>query len=136
LKKRKYNKEEVEIQAIESMNQGYMTEFLGRFTMDRSIEIAKHSFYTRGDEELLQSLVDEAVMRVCEKFLHYYKPGKSAANLIISMVYSAMYNKITSLKWSDVYGHRIKGPVSVIEDGSRKIRYEKYIKDDNISKDL
>jgi len=26
--------------------------------------------------------------------------------------------------------------VSVIEDGSRKIRYEKYIKDDNISKDL
>lgn len=113
-----------------------MTEFLGKFTMDRSIEIAKHSFYTRGDEELLQSLVDEAVMRVCEKFLHYYAPGRSAANLIISMIYSAMYNKMTSLKWSDVYGHKMKGPMTIFEDGVRKVRYEKYIKDDNISEQL
>jgi len=113
-----------------------MTEKLGRFTMDRSIEIAKHSFYTRGNEELLQSLVDEAIMRVCEKFLYYYKQDKSAANLIISMIYSAMYNKITSLKWSDTYGHKIKGPVSVIEDGIRKVRYHKYTKDENISRKL
>lgn len=113
-----------------------MTELLGKFTMDRSIEIAKHSFYTRGDEELLQALVDEAIMRVCEKFLHYYTPGKSAANLIISMIYSAMYNKMTSLKWSDVYGHKMKGPMAVIEDGVIKIRYNKYIKDDNISEQL
>lgn len=136
MKKKKYNKEEVESHAIKSMEQGRMTEFLGKFTMDRTIEIAKHSFYTRGDEELLQSLVDEAIMRVCEKFLHYYRPERCAANLIISMIYSAMYNKITSLKWSDTYGQRIKGPVSIIEDGMRKVRYQKYMKDDNISQKL
>ena len=89
-----------------------------------------------GDKELKQALVDEAVMRVCEKFLHYYKEGGSAANLIITMIYSTMTNKIVGLKWKDKYGHKIKCRVVCIENGEKLTRLVRYVKDDNISKKL
>lgn len=72
-------------------------------------------------------------MRVCEKFMHYYEEDKSAANLIITMIYSTMYNKITGLKWKDVYGQKNKGYIYVVEDGNRLRKLIKYTKDDNLS---
>ena len=127
--KTKYNKEKIEIEAMVSAKQGYITNNLGSFILNRSRDIS-------GNEELRQSLIDEAVMRVCLKFLDYYKPEKSAANLIISMIYSTMTNKIVSLKWRDVYGQRIKGRVLVIENGEAKYKLVRYIKDEQISKEL
>jgi hypothetical protein len=52
------------------------------------------------------------------------------------MVFSAMYNKMTSLKWSDVYGQKISGKVKIVEDGETVVKYLRYMKDDNISKEL
>ena len=136
-KKRKYDKEESEFEAILSKEQDRLSEKLGKFTLDRANEIARSSFYTAGNEELVQALVDEGVMRVMEKFLLYYEENKSAANLIITMIYSGMLNKITSLKWSDVYGNNTKGfVVSVDEDGNVSKSLVRYLKDDNISKNL
>jgi hypothetical protein len=134
--KRKYNKEAIENEAIISAEQGEITNGLGKFILQRSEEISHFAFITNGDEELRQSLIDEAVMRVCVKFLDYYKPNKSAANLIISMIYSTMTNKIVSLKWRDVYGQRIKGKVLVVENGEAKYKLIRYIKDEQISKKL
>lgn len=136
-KKRKYDKEEIEFEAILSKEQDRLSEKLGKFTLDRANEIARSSFYTAGNEELVQALVDEGVMRVMEKFLLYYEENKSAANLIITMIYSGMLNKITSLKWSDVYGNNTKGfVVSVDEEGNVSKSLVRYLKDDNISKNL
>lgn len=136
-KKRKYDKEVIEYEAILSKEQGRMSEKLGRFTLDRANEIARSSFYTAGNDELVQALVDEGVMRVMEKFLIYYEENKSAANLIITMIYSGMLNKITSLKWSDVYGNNTKGFVTVLdEEGNVSKSLVRYLKDDNISKNL
>lgn len=132
----RYNKEAIEREAIISVQQGVITNELGKFIYQRCIEISGSAFITNGDEELKQALIDEAVMRVCEKFLHYYKEGGSAANLIITMIYSTMTNKIVGLKWKDVYGQRIKGKVVCIENGERFTRLVKYIKDDNISEKL
>lgn len=132
----RYNKEAIEREALISMQQGVITNELGKFIYQRCIEISGSAFITNGDEELKQALIDEAVMRVCEKFLHYYKEGGSAANLIITMIYSTMTNKIVGLKWKDVYGQRIKGKVVCIENGERFTRLVKYIKDDNISEKL
>ncbi len=134
--KRKYNKEAIENEAIISAEQGKITNSLGKFILQRSEEISHFAFITNGNEELRQSLIDEAVMRVCIKFLDYYKPNKSAANLIISMIYSTMTNKIVSLKWRDVYGQRIKGKVLVVENGEVKYKLIRYIKDEQISKEL
>jgi|TARA_B110000908_G_scaffold67411_1_gene81463 hypothetical protein len=134
--KTKYNKEKIEIEAKASAEQGYITNDLGSFILNRSRDISHFAFITNGNEELRQSLIDEAVMRVCLKFLDYYKPEKSAANLIISMIYSTMTNKIVSLKWRDVYGQRIKGRVLVIENGEAKYKLVRYIKDEQISKEL
>lgn len=136
-KKRKYDKEEIEFEAILSKEKGCISEKLGKFTLDRANEIARSSFYTAGNEELVQALVDEGVMRVMEKFLLYYEENKSAANLIITMIYSGMLNKITSLKWSDVYGNNTKGfVVSVDDEGNVSKSLVRYLKDDNISKNL
>lgn len=136
-KKRKYDKEEIEFEAILSKEKGCISEKLGKFTLDRANEIARSSFYTAGNDELVQALVDEGVMRVMEKFLLYYEENKSAANLIITMIYSGMLNRITSLKWSDVYGSNTKGfVVSVDEDGNVSKSLIRYLKDDNISKNL
>lgn len=135
-RKTRYNKELVEREALLSAQQGVITNELGKFIYQRCIEISGSAFITNGDEELKQALIDEAVMRVCEKFLYYYKEGGSAANLIISMIYSTMTNKIVGLKWKDVYGQRIKGKVVCIENGEKFTRLVKYIKDDNISEKL
>ena len=135
-KNTRYNKEAVEREAVLSAQKGRITEPLGAFIYQRCVEIAGSAFITNGDKELYQSLIDEAVMRVCEKFLYYYKEGGSAANLIITMIYSTMTNKIVGLKWKDVYGQRIKGKVVCIENGEKFTRLVKYIKDDNISEKL
>jgi hypothetical protein len=119
-----------------SAQQGFLTEGLGRFILQRSLEIAGHSFVTNGDAELKQSLIDDAVMRVCEKFLEYYVEDKCAANLVISMIYSTMTNKIISLNWRDVYGQKIKGHVHVVEDGRIKSKLVKFVKDDYLSEKL
>jgi len=132
----RYDKEAIEREAMLSVQQGKLTEPLGRFILQRAIEIAGSAFVTAGNDELKQALVDAAVMRTCEKFLYYYQGGKSAANLIISIIYSTMTNKIVSLNHSDVYGHNIKGYVVCIEDGEKITRLQRYIKDSYLSEKL
>jgi hypothetical protein len=132
----RYDKNFIEQQAILSAQQGRITEPLGEFILQRSVEIAGSAFVTAGNEELHQALIDAAVMRACEKFLHYYKGGKSAANLIISIIYSTMTNKIVSLNHSDVYGHNIKGYVVCVENGEKFTRLQRYVKDSNLSEQL
>jgi hypothetical protein len=132
----KYNKAEIEDEARISVDLNRITESLGRFILDRAEDISYSAFVTNGNGELRQALIDDAVMRVCDKFLDYYVEGKSAANLIISMIYSTMTNKIVSLKWRDVYGARIKGNIMVYEDGEVKKKLVRYIKDDYNSKKL
>jgi hypothetical protein len=111
----RYDKVIIEREAIRSAQEGRITEELGKFILQRSIEVAGSAFVTDGNDELKQSLIDAAVMRTCEKFLHYYIKNKSAANLIISIIYSTMTNKIVSLNHSDVYGQNIKGYLTYIE---------------------
>lgn len=135
-KNTRYDKVAIEREAIKSVEQGHLTEELGRFVLQRSIEIAGSAFITEGNKELNQALIDAAVMRTLEKFLHYYKEGKSAANLIISIIYSTMTNKIVSLNHSDIYGHNIKGYVVCIEDGEKLTRLTRYIKDSYLSEQL
>lgn len=132
----RYNKDLIENEALISVEQGKLTNKLGKFILDRSKEIAGSAFVTNGDEELKQALIDAAVMRTCVKFLDYYKEGKSAANLIISIIYSTMTNRIVSLKWKDVYGTNIKGNITCVEDGEKVTKLVRYIKDDNISKKM
>ena len=133
---KRYDKEAIEREAILSVEQGYLTEPLGKFILQRSIEIAGSAFITDGSEELKQALIDAAVMRCCEKFLHYYQEGKSAANLLISIIYSTMRNKIVSLRHSDIYGGNIKGYFTSIEDGESITKLKRFIKDDFISERL
>lgn len=135
-KNTRYDKLAIEREAILSAKQGRITEPLGEFILQRAIEIAGSAFVTDGNEELKQSLIDSAVMRSCEKFLYYYQGGKSAANLIISIIYSTMTNKIVSLNHSDVYGHNIKGYVVCIEDGEKFTRLQRYVKDSYLSQQL
>jgi len=132
----RYDKQAVEREAILSVEKGRLTEPLGLFILQRSTEIAGSAFVTDGNNELKQALIDAAVMRTCEKFLHYYEQGKSAANLVISIIYSTMTNKIVSLNHSDVYGHNIKGYVVCIEDGEKITRLQRYIKDSYLSEKL
>lgn len=132
----RYNKDLIEKEAILSVQQQRITEPLGEFILQRAIEIAGSAFITDGNKELNQALIDAAVMRACEKFLHYYVEGKSAANLIISIIYSTMTNKIVSLNHSDVYGHNIKGYITTIENGECMTRLKRYTKDDYLSKKL
>jgi len=132
----RYDKSQIEIEAITSVRIGRITEPLGVFILQRAIEVAGSAFITNGDKELEQALIDAAVMRTCEKFLDYYEEGKSGANLIITMIYSTMINRIVSLKWKDVYGANIKGNVIVIEDGNRVTKLVKYTKDDYLSEKL
>jgi len=132
----RYDKAIVEQEAIRSVQQGRITEELGKFILQRSIEVAGSAFVTDGNEELQQALIDAAVMRTCEKFLYYYIKNKSAANLIISIIYSTMTNKIVSLNHSDVYGQNIKGYLTYIEDGESVTKLKRYIKDDYLSEKL
>jgi hypothetical protein len=132
----RYDKKAVEREALLSVQQGFLTEPLGSFILQRAKEIAGSAFVTDGNNELKQALIDAAVMRTCEKFLYYYKQGKSAANLIISIIYSTMTNKIVSLNHSDVYGHNIKGYVVCIENGEKFTRLQRYVKDNYLSEKL
>ena len=132
----RYDKVLIEKEAIRSQQEGRLTEELGKFILQRSIEVAGSAFVTDGNNELKQALIDAAVMRTCEKFLHYYEKGKSAANLIISIIYSTMTNKIVSLNHSDVYGQNIKGYLTYIEDGEAVTKLKRYVKDDYLSEKL
>lgn len=132
----RYDKSLIEREAILSVEQGSLTNELGIFILQRCKEIAASAFVTDGNNELKQALIDAAVMRTCEKFLHYYTEGKSAANLVISIIYSTMTNKIVSLNHSDVYGHNIKGYLTLIEDGESVTKLMRYIKDDYLSEKL
>ena len=132
----RYDKALIEEEAFKSVEQGYLTEELGTFILQRAIEISGSAFVTDGNNELKQALIDSALMRTCEKFLHYYQSGKSAANLIISIIYSTMTNKIVSLNHSDVYGQNIKGYLTFIEDGKAVTKLKRYIKDDYLSEKL
>ena len=100
----RYDKDEIEIEAVRSVEQGRLTNKIGRFILDRSGEIANSSFKSPENPELTQALIDDAVMRCCEKFLHYYRPNESAANLIISMIFlRCIINDLTKLErclWS------------------------------------
>ena len=135
-KKIKYDKDLIEEQCLLSKKNGRISEPLGRFILDRCDDVAGAYFDTRGDKELYQSLVDEAVLRICEKFLHYYKEGKCGANLIITMAKSTMLNKIKSLGWSDIYGEKQKSYIEIFQDGAWVRKLEKLKKDDNISQSL
>lgn len=132
----RYDKSLIEREAILSVEQGKITNELGIFILQRCKEIASSAFVTDGNNELKQALIDAAVMRTCEKFLHYYTEGKSAANLVISIIYSTMTNKIVSLNHSDVYGQNIKGYLTLIEDGESVTKLMRYIKDDYLSEKL
>lgn len=132
----RYDKTLIEAEAKRSVRLQRLTEPIGDFILQRSVEIASSAFVTDGNEELKQALIDAAVMRTCEKFLHYYKEGKSAANLIISIIYSTMTNKIVSLNHSDVYGHNIKGHIIAVKDGEKKKVLKRYVKDDYLSEKL
>tara|TARA_R110000772_G_scaffold130945_1_gene239179 strand:+ start:1214 stop:1618 length:405 start_codon:yes stop_codon:yes gene_type:complete len=132
----RYDKALIEQEAFKSVQQDAITNELGKFILQRSIEIAGSAFVTDGNNELKQALIDAAVMRTCEKFLHYYQSGKSAANLVISIIYSTMTNKIVSLNHSDVYGHNIKGYIVSVKDGERKIKLVRYTKDNYLSEKL
>ena len=132
----RYDKSLIEREAIISVQQGSLTNELGIFILQRCKEIAASAFVTDGNYELKQALIDAAVMRTCEKFLHYYTEGKSAANLVISIIYSTMTNKIVSLNHSDVYGQNIKGYLTYIEDGESVTKLMRYIKDDYLSEKL
>jgi len=132
----RYDKSLIEREAILSVEQGSLTNELGIFILKRCKEIAASAFVTDGNNELKQALIDAAVMRTCEKFLHYYTEGKSAANLVISIIYSTMTNKIVSLNHSDVYGQNIKGYLTYIEDGEAVTKLMRYIKDDYLSEKL
>jgi len=132
----RYDKLLIEREAMLSVQQGSLTNELGIFILQRSKEIAASAFVTDGNNELKQALIDAAVMRTCEKFLHYYTQGKSAANLVISIIYSTMTNKIVSLNHSDVYGQNIKGYLTYIEDGESVTKLMRYIKDDYLSEKL
>ena len=135
-KNTRYDKSIVEAEALLSVKQDRITEPLGEFILQRAIEVAGSAFVTDANDELKQALIDAAVMRTCEKFLHYYQEGGSAANLIISIIYSTMTNKIVSLNHSDVYGHNIKGYVVCIENGEKFTRLKRYVKDNYLSEKL
>ena len=134
----RYNKDVVEDEAIKSVETGRITEILGVFIMDRATEIAYAVFRLPDPRApLIQALIDNSVMRVCEEFIERYEEGKCAANLIIGMIYSSMYNTMKATRWKDDYGQNTKQFVGVVtEDGELKRVLIKSSYDENISKGL
>ena len=131
---RRYDKELIELEAVESVKRGRISETIGQFIMDRAEEVSAGVFKP-SSRELHQALVDTAVMRCCEEFLDRYEEGKSAANLIISMVHSSMLNRMKATHWKDIYGELNKSPINVINiDGERKVELIQQQKDDTISR--
>ena len=57
-KKTRYNKELVEHEAHLSVEQDAITNELGKFIYQRCIEISGSAFFTNGDDELKQALID------------------------------------------------------------------------------
>lgn len=131
----KYDKSDIEEEAKISKASGVLTEALGRYILDRCND-AVNTFFVVRDEELKQAMIDEAIMRICEKFLVYYEEERSAANLVIAMAKTTMINKLKSLSWSDTYGQKIKTRAYVFDDGEWVNKLIRSEKDDNISKDL
>ena len=136
MSKRRYDKEAVEVECLKSAENGIITEELGKYILARCTELAGANFDTSGNHELRQALIDAAVLRICEKFLDYYTPGRSGANLVISMAISTMINKIKSLAWADIYGEKQKSYIVVFQEGEWKRVLTKVKRDDNASRSL
>ena len=131
---RRYDKELIELEAVESVKRGRISETIGQFIMDRAEEVSAGVFKP-GSQQLHQTLVDTAVMRCCEEFLDRYEEGKSAANLIISMVHSSMLNRMKATNWKDIYGELNKSPINVITiDGERRVELIQQQRDDTVSR--
>jgi hypothetical protein len=132
----RYDKNLIEEEAIKSIRNGRITEPIGQFTLDRAEEISAGIFKPTS-EEFHNALVDYAVLKVCEEFLDKYVEGRSAANLIISMVHSGMIDRIRAARWKDVYGELNKSHVQVVDiEGRRKSELMQTSKDDTISRVL
>lgn len=133
-----YDKELLEIEAVSSSEKGRISEKLGEFILELSDFIARSHFKMDEHRELKQTLIDSAVLRVCEEFLNRFDPtfkgGSSAATLIYSLIISEMRNRMKAREWKDEYGENCKSFVIMVdENGARKSVLVKTIKDDNIS---
>ena len=129
----RYDKNEIEIEAIKSVQNGRITEKLGVFILQRAKEIIE-SEYNPHHSEYRQALIDYAVMKVCEEFLERYKSGRCAANLIIGMIHSRSIDRVRATKWKDVYGENNRTYLSYIDgNGERKRSLVGSNKDENIS---
>lgn len=131
----RYDKEHIEQEAIISKASGVLTNALGRYILDRCRDIA-YKYFDTNNPEVRQVLIDEAVMRICERFLYYYEEDKSAANLVIAMAKTTMINKVKSFAWSDIYGQKTKIRMHVFQDGEWVYKFVQSEKDDNLSKEL
>jgi hypothetical protein len=136
-----YDKELLEAEAIKSSEQGRISEKLGEFILELSDFIARSHFKMDEYRELKQTLIDSAVMRVCEEFLNRFDPsfrgGSSAATLVYSLIISEMRNRMKAREWKDEYGENCKSFVTLVnEDGVKKTILMKTTKDDAISEAL
>ena len=74
-------------------------------------------------------------MRCCEEFLDRYEEGRSAANLIISMIHSSMLNTVKALNHKDLYGELNKSFMTTVDiDGRLLSQLYQVTKDENISR--
>jgi len=133
-----YDKELLEIEAVSSSEKGRISEKLGEFILELSDFIARSHFKMDEHRELKQTLIDSAVLRVCEEFLNRFDPtfkgGSSAATLIYSLIISEMRNRMKAREWKDEYGENCKSFVVMVdENGAKKRVLVKTIKDDRIS---
>jgi|TARA_R110000744_G_scaffold297410_1_gene407187 hypothetical protein len=133
-----YDKELLQAEAIRSSENSKISEKLGEFILELSDFIARSHFKMDEHRELKQTLIDSAVLRVCEEFLERFNPefqgGSSAATLIYSLVISEMRNRMKAREWKDEYGTNSKSFVSIIDaEGKRKSVLMKTFKDDTIS---
>ena len=133
---KRYDKALIEVEAVRSVKEGRISETIGQFIIDRSEEISAGVFKP-DTQEIHRALVDAAVMRCCEEFLDRYQEGRSAANLIISMVHTAMLNLVKAFNWKDIYGELNKSYVSVVNiEGEVKSELSQVQRDDTISRIL
>jgi len=131
---KRYDKELIESEAIKSVRDGRLSEHIGQFILDRAEEISAGIFKPHSNEYHI-ALVDYAVMKVCEDFLDKYVEGRSAANLIISMIHSGMIDRTRATRWKDLYGELNKSHVRVVsQEGQRKSELIQVAKDDTISR--
>lgn len=133
-----YDKELLQDEALKSIENGRISEKLGEFILELSDFIARSHFKMDEHRELKQTLIDSAVLRVCEEFLDRFNPefhgGSSAATLIYSLVISEMRNRMKARDWKDEYGENSKSFVSIVDiNGQRKTVLIKTSKDDSIS---